>query len=268
MKHIVQFSGGAGSYCSAKRVVERHGPDDVVLLFADTRIEDSSLYEFIHAAAEKLGAHLEIIQDGRNPFEVMEKARYIGNTRIDPCSHHLKRKLLDRWRDANCTPESAVIYIGIDWTEIHRLERLQKYVKPDGWDYQAPMCDAPYLSKKQMIEILEEDGLPVSPLYRLGFAHNNCGGFCIKSGQAQFKKLLEHFPERYARAEAWEERMRNVVLARYGLGWKKIADHAMLRDRRGGGQRPLSLKEFRERMQVQPNLFDSEDWGGCGCALE
>lgn len=268
MRHVVQFSGGAGSYCAARRVVERHGPDDVTLLFADTRIEDPSLYEFIEVAADRLGCTVTRIADGRNPFEVMEQARYIGNSRVDPCSAKLKRKLLDKWRNENLTPEDSVLYIGIDWTEVHRLERLQKYVGE--WQYQAPMCDPPYRNKKQMIEEIEADGLPVSPLYRLGFSHNNCGGFCIKSGQAQFKALLENFPERYARAEAWETKMRTVVLAEFGLGWKKIADHSIMKDRSGGNTRgiPLTMEQFRERLERQPGLFDEDDWGGCGCALD
>lgn len=34
--HVVMFSGGAGSWATAKRVAERHGTEGLVLLFADT----------------------------------------------------------------------------------------------------------------------------------------------------------------------------------------------------------------------------------------
>lgn len=37
--HAVQFSGGGGSWLAAKRVAERYGTDDLVLLCADTRSE-------------------------------------------------------------------------------------------------------------------------------------------------------------------------------------------------------------------------------------
>ena len=37
MRHVVMLSGGASSALVAVRVVERYGPADVVLLFADTR---------------------------------------------------------------------------------------------------------------------------------------------------------------------------------------------------------------------------------------
>lgn len=48
MKHIVLYSGGLGSYFTAKRLIERGIPkEDIVLLFTDTKIEDIDLYRFL-----------------------------------------------------------------------------------------------------------------------------------------------------------------------------------------------------------------------------
>ena len=43
MRHVVMFSGGAGSWAAAKRVVEAHGAASTTLLFCDTRIEDAGI---------------------------------------------------------------------------------------------------------------------------------------------------------------------------------------------------------------------------------
>ena len=51
MQHVVMFSGGAGSWMTAKRVAEKHGTDNLILLFADTLIEDEDLYRFLDEAA-------------------------------------------------------------------------------------------------------------------------------------------------------------------------------------------------------------------------
>lgn len=41
MKHIVLYSGGLGSYFTAKRLIESGvSKDDIILLFTDTKIED------------------------------------------------------------------------------------------------------------------------------------------------------------------------------------------------------------------------------------
>lgn len=254
IKHLVMFSGGVCSWATAKRIVEKHGKEDVVLLFADTKMEDEDLYRFIDQAAANLGTPLVRIADGRTPWQVMHDERLIANSRLDPCSKILKRQLMDRWRDKYCVPETTTIYVGLDWTEGHRLERLQARVSP--WKYEAPMCERPYLSKRDMIRQLEATDILPPRLYALGFPHNNCGGFCVKAGQAQFALLLRTMPERYRFHEEQEEAMRAMV-----------GNHSILSDRTGGTRKPLSLKLFRETIERQ-ETFDRDEWGGCGCAIE
>ena len=70
--------------------------------------------------------------------------------------------------------------------------------------------------------------------------------------------LLREHPDRYAYHEAQEQGLRDH------LG----KDVSILRDRSGGTVTPLTLRRFRERIQIQPELFDDLDWGGCGCFID
>jgi len=232
----------------------------VLLLFADTTIEDEDLYRFVEESVKFLDVTFKTLCDGRTPWEVCRDVKFIANSRVDPCSRVLKRELLNKWRDKNCDPEETVVHFGIDWTETHRLERLRK--RDDRWDFRAYMTEKPYLDKVDMIAEVERLGIEAPRLYKMGFAHNNCGGFCFKSGQAQFKLLLETMPDRYAEHEEEERVLRREVASKGGTR------PAILRDRSGGTIRPMSLEEFRERLQKQPDLFDRDEWGGSGCALE
>jgi 3'-phosphoadenosine 5'-phosphosulfate sulfotransferase (PAPS reductase)/FAD synthetase len=63
------FSGGVGSWAAARRVVEKHGTEDLVLLFADTLIEDEDTYRFLREAAANVGGQLVEIADGRTPWD-------------------------------------------------------------------------------------------------------------------------------------------------------------------------------------------------------
>jgi len=254
MKHVVSFSGGIGSWAAAKRVVAKHGLGDVVLLFADTLMEDVDTYRFLDEAARNIGLPLTRISDGRTPWEVFFDVRYLGNSRIDPCSKILKRDLMEKWFNENCTPED-VTYLGIDWSEIHRLHNTRS-ARPDR-KWEAPMCEPQYLSKEQMNRWGESEGLKVQRLYEMGFPHANCGGFCVKAGIGHFLNLLKHMPERYAFHENKEQEIRKE------LG----KDVAILRDRSGGKVRPMTLKELREREQAKDCNLDRDEWGGCGCAL-
>lgn len=253
MKHVVNFSGGIGSWAAAKRVAKKHGTENLTLLFADTRIEDEDLYRFLDEAARNVGAPLIVIADGRTPWEVMYRERLIGNSRRDPCSKILKRKLIDRWRGENCDPKDTTVYLGIDWTEAHRLEGVR--AADPKWRYEAPLCERPFMTKAEMLAWAQSEGIRPPRLYEMGFPHNNCGGTCIKAGQAQWALLWRTFPERYRAAEEWEEKMR-----------ERVGEHSILRDRRGGESKPLTLRAFRQRLERQQE-FDQHEWGGCGCAL-
>jgi 3'-phosphoadenosine 5'-phosphosulfate sulfotransferase (PAPS reductase)/FAD synthetase len=259
---VVMFSGGIGSWAAAKRVAARRSesgeaPEGLVLVFADTLIEDEDLYRFLDEAAANVGRPLVRIAEGRDPWQVFNDVRFLGNSRVDPCSRILKRALLDSFMEVNFDPQNTTIHTGIDWSEEHRHINVKARKAQAGWTYEAPMCEAPHLTKAQMLDWLRKEGIEPPRLYAMGFPHNNCGGFCVKAGQATFAKLLEHMPARYAEHEAKEEALRQT------LG----ANIAVMRDRRGGKSRPMTMREFRERVE-EKREFDRFDFGGCGCAVD
>jgi 3'-phosphoadenosine 5'-phosphosulfate sulfotransferase (PAPS reductase)/FAD synthetase len=253
LKHVVQFSGGAGSWAAAKRVAERYGTDSMVLLFADVKDEHPDLYRFIDEAAANVGVPLTVISDGRTPRQVMSDERLIGNSRMDPCSKILKRELLDRWCRAHCDPDETARYIGIDWTEFDRLETFRNRVHP--WKAYAPLCEKPYISKQDALMWLRKERIELPLLYRQGFPHNNCGGACIKAGKGQWAMLLKHDPDRYRAWEEWEETER-----------ARLGDHSILNELNGGTKRVLTLRNYRLRLEADPT-YDQFELGGCGCAL-
>jgi hypothetical protein len=270
MKRIVMFSGGIGSWAAAKRVAERHGTDGLVLLFADTLMEDEDLYRFLDEAAANVGVPVTRIAEGRTPWEVFFDGRFLGNSRIDPCSKSLKRQMKDRWLEEHCQPSETVVYVGIDWTEIERYDRkpgtrserdlggLKPRRAASGWTYEAPMCEAPYLNKADMIAWARREGIRTPRLYDLGFAHNNCGGFCIKAGQAHFATLLRALPDRYRYHEEQEQAIRTLI----------GKDVSILTDRTGDGEKkPLTLRTFRQRIEAG-RQYDLFEIGGCGCMLD
>jgi 3'-phosphoadenosine 5'-phosphosulfate sulfotransferase (PAPS reductase)/FAD synthetase len=256
---IVMYSGGALSWAAAMRTIERHGRDGVRLLFTDTSMEDEDLYRFLDDSEKQLGVELVRIKDGRTPWDVYRDKRMIGNTRFDPCSAELKRKLGHRWLADNA-PDATLVF-GIDWTEMHRLDGLRPRYGDMGHPVEAPMCDAPWMHKGDVLRWMRREGLEPPRLYAMGFAHNNCGGFCCRAGQGHFAHLLATMPERYAFHEAKEQEMRDF------LG----KDVSILRDRADGTTDPITLREFRLQIEAadhgQANLFDFEI-GGCGCFLD
>src|SRR5207247_5064 len=63
-----------------------------------------------------------------------------------------------------------------------------------------------------------------------------CAGMCVRGGHKHWLHLLEVFPDRYAEAERNEQKLR-----------AELGDVAILRERRAGAARPLTLTELRHR---------------------
>lgn len=237
-RHVVQYSGGIGSWAATERVVAEHGITGLVLLIADTRIEDPDLWRFVRDSTIRLGVEPTVVADGRTPFEVFHDQRFLGNSRLAPCSTWLKQRPARAWLNAHADPADTVLYVGIDWSEARRVPAIVHGWAP--WTVRFPMCDLPHLSKQDMLDAARAHGLTPPRLYTMGFSHNNCGGVCVRGGQKHWLRVLEVFPDRYAHAEAQEQQLR-----------AELGDVAILRERRGGVSRPLTLTELRRRQQAR-----------------
>lgn len=264
IKHVVMFSGGIGSWATAKRVAQEHGTEQLYLVFSDVKGdnkdphvgEDEDTYRFIQEAADNVGGTLIWLKEGRDIWQVFKDKKFLGNNRLAHCSHLLKQKPARDWLDANCDPENTIVYVGIDWLETHRIPAIVKAYLP--YTAKAPLTDKPYLDKPQMIEWARSEGLTTPRLYDLGFPHNNCGGGCVRAGKTQFAKLLQLMPERYSVWETKEQELRTYL----------DKDVTILKERIDGETRNITLKELRVRLTETPTLFDEDSWGGCGCFFE
>lgn len=282
MKHVVNFSGGMGSFAEAKSCVDKFGKENVTLLFADTLMEDEDLYRFKDECVAFLGCELVTISDGRTPFEVFKDVKFMGNSRIDPCSRVLKRELLNNWIGRNYElireipvideigkpkynefgePEIDVVHdidcevhLGIDFSEHHRLTRLQERMKP--WTYRSTLIEEGRIIPK---DYSEQFGIKKPRLYDWKMGHNNCGGFCIKAGLGHYKALFEANPERYKEFEVKEAEVYEHIGTVYPF-LKKTEDKVLKR---------LTLKEYREQYLETGNVTQEEatEYGGCGCAI-
>lgn len=314
LMNVIFYSSGIGSYAAAKRVIEQYGTENLILLFADTLIEDDDNYRFLfESAAHLYGKDLKLqnfslpsikemearkavlnayfaewanlvpglvrVCDGRSVFENWRSHGAIANDRMPFCSFDLKQTVSRFWlvkadperggyheqlqrelqrKKPSCPwplpdrDSGLTLYIGIDWSETHRLGSIEEGWFP--WRVLAPMTEPPYLDKPQMLEQAIADGLKPPRLYDFDLPHANCGGGCCRKGITAWKKTREVLPEVF---EVWrdeEQKMRDF------LG----EDRAMLKITRGGITKPLTLTEL-ERQITKEAALPEDDWGACGC---
>lgn len=297
-KRIIFFSGGLTSWMTAKRVVEKYGAENVVLLFTDTLIEDEDLYRFLLESSQELfgiydkglieeakkippvdfktmddrkdflkelskkarghNPNLVWISDGRDPWDVFRDEKWIGNSQIAHCSYRLKQNTAEDWIKSNYKPEECVLYLGIDWMEEHRTKAPIRNWKP--YEVRFPMCNPPYLTKVEFIKELEDLNIKPPRLYGMDFIHNNCGGFCVRGGQGHFINLLKKNRRLFLYHEQKEQEMRDF------LGRDDVA---ILRRQRNKVRRAFPLRQLREEYEAKnTDHIDMDDIGGCGCFVD
>lgn len=255
MKHLVQFSTGVGSAEVALRVWAEHGPASMALITADTRVEDEDNWRFAREVVATFMPDVPwyVWADGRTPMEVGRDERVVPNNRMAVCSRVLKRELIRKNMERIFDPAESIVYLGFDWTEDRRFAASVGPWEP--WTIAAPLMDPPYRTKADLLDGFRARGIEPPRLYAQGFSHANCGGACVRGGQAQWELLHRVNQPRYVEWERAETQIRTE------LG----KDVAILRDRTGGRTTPLSLRAFRFRLEATPTLFDGDDWGACGC---
>ncbi len=256
-QHIVSVSSGLGSAFAWKLVCDRRGAANVTGLFADVNGEHPDNYRFLAEIQYHLGSRLiKLTNGGRTIWDVMHEARFLANSRVDVCSRVLKREAIKAWLVANCDPKHTVVYLGIDWSEIHRLDRARARWAADGWEMRSPLCEPPYRDKQEAQEWLDEIGIRRPQLYDMGMEHANCGGGCVKAGIKQFKHLLQVDRNWYLNWwEAGEERFRAFTGNNVSI----------LRSRKGGKSTPLTLRTLREQLEADASRYEDEPEGpGCG----
>lgn len=265
MTYIVNLSGGLCSFWAAHRTVTAFGRSNVVLLFADTLVEDPALYAFNDACSQLLGIQITRVSRELTPWQLFRLEGMIANNRFPICSTKLKREPLNQWmvshfeldqHQTNALLPDATVVLGFDWSEAHRVTEFQS--EHPTWRLLAPMTQEPIWDKCRMQAEAVNLGLTLPPLYQLGFPHNNCGGRCVRAGISHWIHLLKTLPNRYAE---WEEEEQLTI---QNLSDRHIHPLTILRDRRGGQVNPMSLRELRQRVE-SGEQFPQYDWGGCGC---
>lgn len=240
MKHIVSFSTGILSALTIERVINRYGKADVIIVFMDTLIEDDDNYRFSREVEARFGIEFVKLTDGRNPYQVAEDHHTIPNSRIAACTEELKIWVFRRYLKTLEKP--LTIHIGYDFEEMHRCEPTRKNYESLGYKVDFPMLWKPYEFRRYETIVRDEWGIEPPRMYAMGYTHANCGGCCVKQGQGDWIRTLINFPERYAKAEAWEREMRENPTN---------ADYAILKDRTGGALKALTLQELRERYEAK-----------------
>lgn len=255
MKTIISYSGGKGSAASVLLAHEHQL--DFNVIFADTLIEDEDLYKLNEDIEKIIGKPIIKLTDGRTPWQVFRDKWYIGNSRTAHCSQELKTNIVRRYINENYNNVWCELILGMGWSEIDRLERARVNWNPI--PVESLLIRYKLHSQTKIDELLYKYWIRTPRLYKLGFPHNNCGGFCVRAGLKQFALLLENFPERFKQHEEEMERTMKQIGSTAKPFLKATVD---------GTQIYITLKQFREYYRASKLSISPYDFAGCACFVD
>lgn len=226
---IAWFSCGAASAVALKLAIEKYG-DMVIPVYCDTRSEHPDNVRFMADVENWLGVKVQTISSDTysDIDDVFTKTRFLRSQQGARCTTEMKK--IPRYKFQN--PDDKHIF-GYTYEEGNRIAQIMS----ENWDLriECPVYSAK-MKKQDCLNIIQDAGIEIPVMYKLGFNNNNCPG-CVKTDSPNYWLLVkEHFPEVFKR-RAWQERALNFALCR----WRK---------------KPIFLDELTEkhRTKVIPKI--------------
>ena len=195
MKRIVcWFSCGAASAVATKlAIVENAGKLPIVVVRCIVREEHPDNDRFAADCEVWFGVQItNLIAEKYNGsiYEVFAKRRYISGNLGAPCTLLLKKDVRrafelpnDRHVFGYCAEEQG---------------RWDYFLDANNIDAHSPLIERG-LKHSDCLAMIENAGIKLPVMYRLGYQHNNCIGCCKASGSGYWNKIRDDFPLQFNR---------------------------------------------------------------------
>lgn len=215
MKHIVQYSGGVGSAMAAYLVAQQVPKKDIILLFHDVRGgHDDDVYRFNADVSRFLEIPISECSDERTIWEVIKENKCLPSIWMPFCTRILKLEMGDKfynqmpyfvYHQENPEAEELALYPDVQFSlYTGYCKGEEKRVEKAKYPVNYPVFDAGLTSADCKRIIRDEWGIELPRAYQW-FEHNNCIP-CWKSGSKDYwRKVWEHYPDRYQMAIEMEE---------------------------------------------------------------
>jgi phosphoadenosine phosphosulfate reductase len=221
MRYVVCYSGGADSQVALDLALLKY--DDVEIIFCDTCLEFPETYKTIEETAKFYNMDIKYLRAGKTFEEYLDSFNGLyPSIQRRWCTDRLKTRPLTKYirsllrgglrREAQepgsprreQVPDSAIIaeIDGIRRDE-SRWRAARARVEPRRnatWNQIHQVFE---LSKTEIFAYIDKHGLPLNPLYELGYTRASCW-FCPFTSQAENQLLRKTHKLLYEQAKEWE----------------------------------------------------------------
>jgi len=197
------FSCGAASAVATKLAIRKY--KDVVVAYTEVAEEHVDNKRFLSDCEEWFGQKILIMRNETyegSIYKVFEK-NYMRTPHGSPCTRALKKQLREKFEE----PDDVQIfgYTKEEQGRVNRFLESNPYV-----NLETPLIDNK-LGKSDCLAIIEEVGIELPTMYKLGYNNNNCIG-CVKGGMGYWNKIRVDFPDQFKRMADLEKTKGCTVL--------------------------------------------------------
>lgn len=174
----VWFSCGAASAVAAKVTIEKYGQIATVRVINNPVAEEhSDNRRFLRDVESWLGVTIEIASNSKYPEcsaeQVWADRRYMAGVNGAPCTLELKKMARRQWEENN---HADWIVLGFTSDEKARSDNFKRTERKN---LLSVLIDEG-VTKKDCFQIVQDAGIDLPEIYRLGYPNANCIG-CVKA---------------------------------------------------------------------------------------
>ena len=240
MRTVSWFSCGAASAVATKLAIAQGDP--VVVVYCEVIEEHPDNKRFLKDCEKWFGQEIIILGNDkykRSIYEVFDKTRYLAGHAGARCTLELKKNIRKEFEQPN-----DIQVFGYTAEEQNRVDRFID--SNNEVNIITPLIDKG-LTKQDCLAMVENAGIELPEMYKLGYKNNNCRG-CVKAqSPAYWKKIKIDFPEYFEKMLAQEKRL-NVRICKATVDG--VADVRMQLD-----NLPEHIKPMDDTVDIQCGIF-------------
>ena len=268
---VCWFSCGAASAVATKLAIEENlkseSPKELVVASIYLKNEHPDSERFKDECAKWFGQPILDLKNekyGADVDTVIQKTRYMSGVRGARCTKELKKQVRLDWQK-----QDDIHVFGMTSEEESRIDNLiDSEPELELW---APLIDKSY-TKPDCFKILNDAGIELPEMYKLGYHNNNCIGCLKAAGAGYWNKIRVDFPDVFER-RAKQEEMINVALVKMSAAKIKRLWSEVIEEMKSDGYEPKidSRGTMRIPLRYLPKDAGSHkdmDIGACGFFCE
>ena len=201
---ICWFSCGAASAVATKLALSEYKDKEIIIAYTEVIEEHPDNKRFLADCEAWFGQKILILGNDRYERSIYKtfETSAMNIKGASPCTRKLKKDVRLKFEK----PTDIQVF-GYTMEEQDRYDR---FLDANNIHAIAPLIDK-RLSKIDCLAMLQNAGIELPAMYKLGYHNNNCIG-CVKGGKRYWNKIKVDFPDQFNRMAKLERFKKQTVL--------------------------------------------------------